>query len=29
MTVSAAEVELDLNYFVSDLLECLFTRTLT
>lgn len=29
MTVSAAEVGLALNYFVSDLLEWLFTQTLT
>lgn len=29
MTVSAAEVELALNYFVSDLLEWLFIQTLT
>lgn len=29
MTVSVAEVELALNYFVSDLLEWLFTQTLT
>lgn len=29
MTVTAAKVELALNYFVSDLLELLFTQTST